>query len=196
MKEQNREVEKIIQEILLKELNLPSNYGEEDGYIVPTVYIVSPNVKLGSTDKLQIGIQSIGARIVSSHCRYEDKAGEYTEIKELIVSDNIQIDLHSSNEEARVRRFEVVAALESAYAKQMQEKWHCRIFEIPQGFTNTSSAEGSSQLYRYSLTITVQYKRLYAQSADYYNQFPIEHSLDSRESSKSFIVDEDFEPFQ
>lgn len=196
MAEQNREIEKIIQDILLHELNLPLNYGEEEGYIVPTVYIVSPNVRLGSTDKLQIGVQSVGARIISSHSRCEDKQDEYTEIKELVVSDNIQIDIHSRNDDARIRRFEVIAALESVYAKQMQEKWHCRIFEIPQGFTNISSAEGSSQLYRYSITIAAQYKRIYKQTVSYYNQFPIEHSVDDTEDKVPFVVDKDFEPFK
>lgn len=196
MAEKNREIEKIIQDILLKELALPAKYGEEDGYIIPTVYIVSPNVKLGSTDKMQIGIQSIGARIISSHSRCEDRNDEYTEIKELVVNDNIQIDIQSRNDDARIRRFEVIAALESVYAKQMQEAWSCRIFEIPQGFTNISSAEGSSQLYRYSITIAVQYTRVYTQTVSYYNQFPIESSIDDQQNAKSFVIDKDFEPFK
>lgn len=193
---QNREIEKIIQDILLKELDLPQDYGEKDGFIVPSVYIIAPNVYLGDTEKMQIGIQSIGSRIISSHNSYKDLDSSFIEIKELVVSDNIQIDIKSKNTDARVRRFEVIAALESTYAKQMQEKWACRLFEIPQGFTNTSTAEGSAEIYRYTLTIAAQYTRRYTKEVDYYNTFPIENSVDDTQNKRSFVVDKDFEPYQ
>ncbi len=196
MTKQNREIEKIIQDILLHELNLPEDYGTEDGYIVPSVYIVAPNIHLGTTDKLQIGIQSIGSRIISSVSEQKEKDGIFLEEKQMVVSDNIQIDIKSKNSDARIRRFEVLAALESIYAKQMQEKWHCRIFQIPRGFINISFAEGSAQIYRFSATIATQYTRRYTTEIDYYDTFPIESSVDSLDNKKRFVVDKDFKPFQ
>ncbi len=192
----NIEIEKLIQQILLNQLQLPEDYGESDGFIVPSVYIVAPNVHLGNTDKLQIGIQSIGSRIISSQDSYKTINGKYTEVKELIIADNIQIDIKSRNNDARVRRFEVIAALESVFSKQMQEKHECRIFEIPQSFTNTNEAEGSSQIYRYTLTIAAQYKKTYTNVVDYYDTFPIEASIDKLENKTSFVVDKDFKPFE
>lgn len=192
----NIEIEKLIQQILLNQLQLPDDYGESDGFIVPSVYIVAPNVHLGNTDKLQIGIQSIGSRIISSQDSYKTVNDKYTEVKELIIADNIQIDIKSRNNDARIRRFEVIAALESVFSKQMQEKHECRIFEIPQSFTNTNEAEGGSQIYRYTLTIAAQYKKMYTNVIDYYDTFPIEASIDRLENKTSFVVDKDFKPFE
>ena len=192
----NVEIEKVLQKILLHELQLPDDYGEKDGFIVPSVYIVAPNVHLGSTDKLQIGIQSIGSRIISSHHREKEINNQYTEIKEIVISDNIQIDIKSRNNDARIRRFEVLTALESVYSKQLQEQYECRIFEIPSGFVNSNEAEGSSQIYRYTTTIATQYKKIYKSKVDYYDTFPIEASIDTLDNKTSFVVDKDFKPFE
>ena len=188
MKE-NREAVKIIRDLLLKELVLPSTYGvdESTGEIVPSVYIVSPDVSLGITDKLQIAISSISSSILGSNSTYKEQDGLFCELKDIAISDTIQIDIMSRNTDARIRRFEVIAALQSAYAKQLQEEWGCRIFQIPRNMTNVSSAEGSATIYRYSATIVVHYCLRYVNGIDYYDAFNFNGVFDSVESS--FKVD-------
>ena len=189
----NKEPEKIIQDILLHELELPNNYGMKDGFIVPSVYIVAPNVQLGDAEQLQIGIQSIGSKILSSHseCKniVNNNNSTYTEIKEVVISDTIQIDIRSRDLSARQRRFEVLAALESVYAKQMQEKWFCRIFEIPTSFTNVSILEGTAHIYRYTATIVIQHMNRYTKEVNYYDNFPFEVSIDDLNNKQEFIIE-------
>lgn len=189
----NKEPEKIIQDILLHELELPANYGEQDGFIVPTVYVVAPNVQLGDTEQLQIGIQTISERILSSHSENKDVVVNndtvHTEIKEVVVNSLIQIDIRSRDLSARQRRLEVIAALESIYAKQMQEKWMCRIFEIPTDFRNASMLEGTAHIYRYTATVAVQHINRYTHEVGYYAHFPFESSIDDLSSKQSFIVE-------
>lgn len=198
-----KEIESIIQDILINELALPTSYGTVNGKVVPSVYIVAPNISLGTTDKLQIGIQSIGSKIVSNHVRseyVESSTGgdtEMTQYNEATIDDNLQIDISSKNSDARTRRHEVFMALNSYYSKQLQEKYGFRIFGLPSGFMNTSAAEGGTVVYRYSITFQCQYMRVYSRTVlgyDYYKTFPAtvinDGSLDD-----GFTIDENFSPY-
>jgi hypothetical protein len=176
----NEEIEKVIQKILLHELGLPETYGTENGKIIPSVYIVSPLISQGSTDKLQIAIQSIGSKVVGNNVRYNPD-NQFEEIKECVVNDMIQVDIKSRNNDARIRRFEVLTSLASTYAKQMQEYYQCRIFNIPSGFSNTQAAEGATLINRYTITFSVEYLQTYKKEVDYYDKFSLNGRVDSKE---------------
>lgn len=169
------EIERILQLLILSELNLPENYGVVNGKIVPSVYIYSPVVSLGNTDKLQIGIKSINSNVVAnnSYQRIVTVNGEenYEEVKECTINDLIQIDIMSKNNDARTRRYEVITALTSNYAKQLQDKYNIRLFDIPKNVINTQRIEGSANIYRYTLTMTAQYMKVYTRIIDYYDKF-------------------------
>lgn len=181
----NEEIEKVIQKIILHELELPETYGTENGKIIPSVYIVSPLVSQGSTDKLQIAIQSISSKVVGNNVRYNPD-DEFKEIKDCVVNDIIQIDIKSRNNDARTRRFEVLTALASTYAKQMQEYYKCRIFNIPSGFSNTQAAEGATLIYRYTITFSVQYLKTYTKKVDYYDKFSFDGRVDNEENKFNY----------
>ena len=198
-----KEIESIIQDILLQELALPTSYGTVNGKVVPSVYIVAPNISLGTTDKLQIGIQSIGSKIVSNHVRSvfvpssTGGADTMTQYNEATIDDNLQIDISSKNSDARVRRHEVFMALNSYYSKQLQEKYGFRIFGLPSGFMNTSAADGGTVVYRYSITFQCQYMRVYSRTVtgyDYYKTFPTTVVNDGV-LDDSFTIDEEFSPY-
>lgn len=196
----DKEIESIIQDILLNELQLPTSYGTVNGKVVPSVYIVAPNISLGTTDKLQIGIQSIGSKIISNHVRSAyvasstGGADEMTQYNEATIDDNIQIDISSRDSSARLRRHEVFMALNSYYSKQLQEKYGFRIFGLPSGFMNTSAAEGGSTIYRYSITFQCQYMRVYTKSIDYYDTFPATIQNDGV-LDNGFTIDSTFNPY-
>ena len=197
-----KEIESIIQDILLRELTLPTSYGTVNGKVVPSVYIVAPNISLGTTDKLQIGIQSIGSKIISNHVRSEYVAGTtgadtMTQYNEATIDDNLQIDISSKNSDARTRRHEVFMALNSYFSKQLQEKYGFRIFGLPSGFMNTSAAEGGTVVYRYSITFQCQYMRVYSRTVignDYYKTFPAE-VINDGSLDDGFTIDENFSPY-
>lgn len=189
------EIERIIQLLLLSELNLPENYGKVNDKIVPSVYVYSPVVSLGSTDKLQIGIKSINSTVVANNA-YErtvivNGAETYQEVKECTINDIIQIDIMSKNNDARTRRYEVVTALTSNYAKQMQDKYNIRLFDIPSNVQNTQQAEGAANIYRYTLTLTAQYMKVYTKTIDYYDKFSYNGRIDKEERQFSFTLDKD-----
>lgn len=199
MSKDNIEIEKVIQKILLYELELPDEYGtDKDGFIIPSVYVYSPDVSLGTTDKLQIGVQSIGSVIVSNNNFTKDIDGTFSEIQETVINDNIQIDVTSRNNEARIRRYEVITALHSIRAQEYQDLYNFKIFQIPSSFVNTNNIEGGYRIYRYTITVPVQYMRRYVKPIDYYDKFPISNNAEVQNTviTDNFIIDKDFSPYK
>lgn len=191
------EIESIIQDIILHELALPTDYGTVNSKIVPSVYIVAPNVSLGSTDKLQIGIQSIDSKIISNRPEIEyttnSTSGQIvaTQYNVALLNDMIQIDISSRNNDARLRRHEVFMALNSYYSQQKQEDNNCKIFNIPGSFHNTSAAEGGTTIYRYTITFMVQYLRRYSHvisSNDYYDKFGTQVDVEEEADVFGFTI--------
>lgn len=188
----NKEIEKIIIDILKYELNLTDDYGRNSkNEVIPTFIIGAQNSLIGYTDKLQIVIQSTSATPISNTKYHKtDVDGKVSEIKESTYIDDIQIDLlsKSPNNDARTRRFEVLAALASDYSQQMQEKYNCRIFRVPQGVFNTSSAEGGSNVNRYTISCRTSYQRIYTREVDYYNDFLTEVGKDGIINEEHFEI--------
>lgn len=177
--------EKFIVDILKTRLNLPADYGQYQGNVVPVISIGSQNVLLGTTDHMQIIVQSINDRVISQD-RYEDTllGGGYQERIEQIIFSTMQVDIQSRNNEARDNRTLVLAALHSTYAQEQQEKNGCRIFAVPDSFINTGNIQGGSALNRWTIRFKMTYKQVHTLGIDYYDKFYAELNT---ETSKDYI---------
>ena len=177
--------EKFIVDILKTRLNLPADYGQYQGNVVPVISIGSQNVLLGTTDHMQIIVQSINDRVISQN-RYEDTllGGGYQERIEQIIFSTMQIDIQSRNNEARDNRTLVLAALHSTYADQKQTELGCRIFAVPDNFINTGNVQGGSALNRWTIRFKMTYRHVHTLGIDYYDKFYAELNT---ENSKDYI---------
>jgi hypothetical protein len=98
------------------------------------------------------------------------------EINEVMMCEYTQIDIFSRSNEAKLRNWQVVAALQSFYSQQQQELNNFKIFRIPTSFVDTSGAEGGSFINRYTITVPchVWYRLdtlLASPLGDYYDDF-------------------------
>lgn len=80
---------------------------------------------------------------------------DLVEIQGINVQEMYQIDIFSADASARVRRYELLAALSGIASQQAQEKYSFQIAHIPSSFVDVSEIEASARLNRYALTITV-----------------------------------------
>lgn len=162
-----KDIEKIFVDILKTELGLPTFY-EAD---IPSVVIGSQNFMLGKVDDLQIMVQNTNSKVIYNN-NYLNVEAE-TETQSVVMIEDIQIDLFSKNTDARTRRWEIIAALQSYYSLEQQEKYQFKIYKIPSSFTNTTEAEGGSQINRFTIIIpcTVWYNKEKV-FEEYYDAFP------------------------
>lgn len=96
------------------------------------------------------------------------------QVTQVVSRENVQIDIFSRDNSAILRRWEIVAAMNSYYSSQKQEENTFKIFRTPSNFVNTSGAEGGSNINRYSIVMAchVWYNKTNElPTYDYYDDF-------------------------
>lgn len=145
-----------------------------------TIWLRDQNRKIPDDKTMFLVVGLIDAHVMSNVTYMKEETiatvTKQHEINEVMMQEFIQIDIMSRNNDALTRKWEVVAALQSFYAQQQQELNNFKIFRIPGSFVNTSSAEGGSNINRYSITATcfVWYRKdtvLASPLGDYYDDF-------------------------
>lgn len=191
-----KEIEKILVDIIQKEMDLPDNYGKIHGDIVPCVTIYAQNIKLFNTDKIQITIKTLTAHDYSNRIEYienpkptaPDSKDALLEVQDINQSRMMQVDIYSRNNEARQRFWEVSAALKSTYSQQMQDKYSFKIGTITSD-VNLSGLGGGSDINRYTLTFNVLVHYQKSKPIDYYDKFQVDSYTEQGKFSQINIGD-------
>lgn len=170
-----KQIEKIIVDLIQKELDLPNNWGKDaQGNEIPCVMIKSQNIKLFNTPNIQITICTLRNRIFSNRREYRQEVIEdvtkYYEDIYLNEDRTMQIDIYSKNNDARDRFPEVQASLNSSYAEQLQDKYQFRIAKISDA-VNLSGLDGGSDINRFTIRFQCLSWNKYTKEVDYYESF-------------------------
>lgn len=178
-----KEIEKILVDIIKHEMDLPDNYGKTPrGDAIPCVVIYGQNIKLFNTDKIQITVKSVSTKDFSNRSEFIenpnpnpelDGKDAYLEIQDINQNRTIQIDIYSRNNEARQRFHEIAMAMNSVYAQQQMDLYNFKIGAIGNA-VNLSGLDGGSDINRFSYTFNTLIHFQKIKPVDYYNQFPTE----------------------
>lgn len=152
------------------------------------IWLTNQNRKIPNDTALYITAGMVDSRVVSNFRTTEPTDAGMDENQIIVMQENIQIDIFSRGNDAEFRRWEVVAALQSVYSQQLQEQHQFKIFRIPSSFINSSTAEGGSNINRFSVIVSchVWYKKTKAigtptaNNFDYFEEF--ETRVDDAES--------------
>ena len=159
-----------IVDIIASEMDLPVN----------SVWVSDENKVIPNDNGLYVSVGLSDSQIMSSSAylaeQTVDSVDSVVEINQVNARENIQIDIFSKSTDAKTRHWEVVAALQSFYAQQNQEKNNWKIARIPIQFLNTSSAEGGSMINRFTIAFSClvwyrKQKTLTVLDGDYYDDF-------------------------
>lgn len=162
--------EQVIVDIINYEMQMPKD----------TVFIRDQNFKFNNAGNLNIVVGNVNSQFIGAATfmneDLEQDPPQIQEIQETISREDFQIDFMAIDKSAIMRRWEIITALKSFYSQQQQEVNYFRIFALPNGFTNTSEAEGGSTLMRFTLIISchVWYRKekiLELPAGDYYDDF-------------------------
>jgi hypothetical protein len=93
------------------------------------------------------------------------------EVKTITVLSSIQVDILSYGDEARLRKEEVLMALNSAYSQSVQEANNISIGYVPTSMVNASALEESKFLNRFVFTINVTALFSVTKGATYFDSF-------------------------
>jgi hypothetical protein len=139
------------------------------------IWIRYQNQVIPPDNRIYINVGMSDSQIISSVRSQDVDYDGMAEIIQVQSRDNIQIDIMSRSVTAIQRRWEMISALNTVYSEQQQENYNFRIFTIPTSFINASSAEGGSNINRFSIIIACHtwYKqeKVVQSPDDYYNDF-------------------------
>ncbi len=145
-----------------------------------SVWLRDQNMVIPNDDLLYIEVGMIDSEGIANVTSMQDALINDVltpaQVNDVQVKERIQIDLFSRSPLALKRNWEVIAAMQSFYAQQAQEANNFRINRQPLSRLNTSSAEGGSNINRYSVTFAcfVWYRKIRALNSplgDYYDDF-------------------------
>ena len=101
---------------------------------------------------LMYGMEQI---VGSSNNNSTDVNGNYQEVQSVSMLHQIEIDVMSFDDSARLQKEEVVMALSSFNAQQLMETNQMRVASIPASFITVTAPEPSKQLNRYRFSVSL-----------------------------------------
>lgn len=152
---------KLICDILQKQLDLSKDQ----------IWIYNQKRDIPNDFNMYIVVDYQGQRIIGSVRREkptETGLVEYQSLHSLAV---IRLDLFSRGNAARVNKDLVIMALNSTYSQQVQEANGFSIARNSFQVTNTSMAEGTAELNRYSISFNVTYMSETTKSIAFFDTF-------------------------
>lgn len=152
----------VIRQILIHEMEIADD----------RVNIFNQRFKIPTDEHLFIVIDCLPSKIISSRSKYVTDlvTGDYSEVQDINQHDPINIGIFSKNLEALQRKEEVLFALSSHYAQQMQEAYSFKIFRNAP-IEDLSQLEGAALLYRYDIPIVLHTWTKRTTKVDFFNIF-------------------------
>lgn len=93
------------------------------------------------------------------------------EIQSVAMLHQIEIDAMSFNDEARLRKEEIIMAINSVFGQQTLEANLMKINELPSSFVPAPTLEETKQLNRFRLTFSMNALHQKIKAVNYYDQF-------------------------
>lgn len=160
------QIEQYVVDIIRSEMGLDQQH----------IWIQSQNRKIppNSNDLyVVVGVVDFLPISSKSYFRQIEGSGETAEIERQILYGraNVQVDIFSRSNEARLRRGEILMALNSFYSKNVQDSKQFRIFELPSTFLNLSGLAGGSDINRFTMRFYAMIAETKEKASDYYDTF-------------------------
>ena len=135
----------LIRGILVKELGINDD----------RVNIYNQKFKIPPDDQIFIEVGYKGSpKTISSRNIVKDVAGNFTEYQEIAMMEHIYVGMFSSGLDAIRRKEEMLMAINSVYAQQIQEANSFKIARLS-AIDDLSALEGAAMLYRFEISLVV-----------------------------------------
>jgi len=133
----------------------------------------NPGIPPPQQQELFIGIDITAKEVLANNIRYESRENntDLWQLQTLQVRELVSVTIVSLDAEAHERNHEIVLALGSTYAQQMQEKYSLQIARTPSSFTNTSGIVDSTNLNRYTIIVAIQRAYYKESTTESFDQF-------------------------
>jgi hypothetical protein len=159
------EIIKVVADVIQSEMGLGND----------RVYLYNQKWRIPPDEGLFVIVGFMGARAFGAKTEYENDpiTNELVEVQSVNQQETYTIDLMSRDSSARVRKQEVILALNSTLCQQMMEQYNFKIANLPATFNDVSALEATAILNRYQLAFNtlVVYRKV--KSVQFFDSFQI-----------------------
>lgn len=155
-----------VEPIKVLAMALQAEMGLGDGQIM----LGLENWKIPENQGLYIAL-SYGVEQVVGNVNYNgtDAQDGYTEVQDIAMLHLIDIDVMSFDSSARLRKEEVLQALQSYAAQELMEQYQMRIASTPGSFAPVQTLEQTKQLNRFMISVAVNALHRKVKATPYYD---------------------------
>jgi len=132
------------------------------------VVVYNQNYKAPKDDEIYIVVAEGPSRIIANTNRFDPDTDQ--EKKRVSVSTTYNVEITSRNTDAKYRKAEILAAIDSDYSEQKQELNHIRIFRTSQ-INDLSFIEGRSALHRYQIPVIINSVQVFEKTIIPFDKF-------------------------
>lgn len=137
---------KVMGMVLQQEMDLP----------VTQILLGKENYKIPKVEGLYVALlYGPDTTIGNNNYNSTDAQGNFYEVQDAVMLHQIEIEIMSFDSEARLRKQEVLQALQSYYAQSLMEKYQMRIAATPTSFVPVDTIEETKQLNRFHVAVAV-----------------------------------------
>lgn len=153
-------VEQLVADIIQKELEL-----DDDQVIIGNERFDPPN-----DNRLYATVLLSDGKPLSNRNKNEAVGDDLVEVQGITMREMLTINIMSSSIEALSKRYEVVMALKSNYAKRSMEANSFSIGQIPTTMANVSELEGASIPYKFNISTFVTFAIQKVKAVEFFDQ--------------------------
>jgi hypothetical protein len=152
----------VLADLFQQQLDLPAD----------RVFIYNQKWKIPPDDDIFIVVSLLTMKPYGSYRRQaDDPLFGLIEVIGTNLQETYTVDIFSRNGMARVRRLELLFALQSTQAQQLSEDNSFRLATVPPVFVDLSGLEGSAILNRYQLTFSLLRAEERKRAIEYFDTF-------------------------
>lgn len=133
------------------------------------VYLWDTKWTVPKDSRLYVAIGEVSCKPFGNNRGYSRGLDDLRSAQGTNFSTMLSLDIMSKGPEARLRKEELLMALNSEYAQRQQELNTFRVFPLTTGFVNISLEDGAAIPYRYNITVMMQYAVSRRKEVDYYD---------------------------
>lgn len=135
------------------------------------IWLWNQKFKVPKDSRLYVVVGILSCKPFGSLLRPNSSGSGINADQTLNMMATLSIDIFSRSLEAVQRKEEIILSLASVYAEQQQELNGFSIARLPISFVNLSQEEGAAILYRFNISVNIQYLFRKTTAVDYFDDF-------------------------
>lgn len=169
----------VIRDIVVHELGLDNDRAA----------IYNQKWNIPDDDNIFIFVEYRFGNPLGNNLKYSNEADVFQTEARIVIAEHITIGIYSRGLDALKRKEEVLASINSNFAREMMEKYSFRVMGRNAPIKDLSYVEGSARIFRFDIDLVLLSKYKITTDVDYFDKFPTELNFEDAILKQEFTLE-------